>query len=121
MHKSKENAPFMQVCNILHCNFVDMKEVYDTDDVLRRFDSYLMLERGLTQNTVNAYNDDVTKLLGYLKAGNLKFTEATEDDLHNFLSGLHDIGISPRSQARILLSIKTSLSVSCLTMSCHSL
>ena len=64
----------MQVCNILHCNFVDMKEVYDTDDVLRRFDSYLMLERGLTQNTVNAYNDDVTKLLGYLKAGNLKFT-----------------------------------------------
>lgn len=97
----------MQVCNILHCNFVDMKEVYDTDDVLRRFDSYLMLERGLTQNTVNAYNDDVTKLLGYLKAGNLKFTEATEDDLHNFLSGLHDIGISPRSQARILSGIKT--------------
>lgn len=97
----------MQVCNILHCNFVDMKEVYDTDDVLRRFDSYLKLERGLTQNTVNAYNDDVTKLLGYLKAGNLKFTEATEDDLHNFLSGLHDIGISPRSQARILSGIKT--------------
>lgn len=97
----------MQVCNILHCNFVDMKEVYDTDDVLRRFDSYLMLERGLTQNTVNAYNDDVTKLLGFLKAGNLKFTEATEDDLHNFLSGLHDIGISPRSQARILSGIKT--------------
>ena len=97
----------MQVCNILHCNFADMKEVYDTDDVLRRFDSYLMLERGLTQNTVNAYNDDVTKLLGYLKAGNLKFTEATEDDLHNFLSGLHDIGISPRSQARILSGIKT--------------
>lgn len=97
----------MQVCNILHCNFVDMKEVYDTDDVLRRFDSYLMLERGLTQNTVNAYNDDVTKLLGYLKAENLKFTEATEDDLHNFLSGLHDIGISPRSQARILSGIKT--------------
>ena len=83
-----------------------MKEIYNTDDVMRHFGIYLMMERGLSRNTVEAYTDDVQKLLDYLGDDRSPAT-VTEDDLHNFLSGLHDVGISPRSQARILSGIKT--------------
>ena len=84
-----------------------MKEIYDINDVMRRFGTYLMMERGLSRNTVEAYTDDVQKLLTYLHDDRRSPADATEDDLHNFLSGLHDVGISPRSQARILSGIKT--------------
>ena len=83
-----------------------MKEIYDTDDVMQHFGIYLMMERGLSRNTVEAYTDDVQKLLDYLGDDRSPAT-VTEDDLHNFLSGLHDVGISMRSQARILSGIKT--------------
>ena len=83
-----------------------MKEIYNTDDVMRHFGIYLMMERGLSRNTVEAYTDDVQKLLDYLGDDRSPAT-VSEDDLHNFLSGLHDVGISPRSQARILSGIKT--------------
>lgn len=84
-----------------------MKEIYDINDVMRRFGTYLMMERGLSRNTVEAYTDDVQKLLTYLHDDRRSPADVTEDDLHNFLSGLHDVGISPRSQARILSGIKT--------------
>lgn len=83
-----------------------MREIHDIDDVMQRFDVYLSIERGLSGNTVEAYNDDVMKLLGYLQEEGRTPIDAVEDDFHSFLSGLHDIGISPRSQARIISGIK---------------
>ena len=83
-----------------------MRVIHDIDDVMQRFDVYLSIERGLSGNTVEAYNDDVMKLLGYLQEEGRTPTDAVEDDFHSFLSGLHDIGISPRSQARIISGIK---------------
>lgn len=83
-----------------------MRDFPDIDDVIRRFDTYLMIERGLSRNTATAYNDDVYKFVNYMNADNRRVTDATEDDFHNFLSGLHDVGISPRSQARIISGVK---------------
>ncbi len=68
---------------------------------------WLKLEKSLSANTVEAYQQDLQKLLDFLDAEGLDFLEATSDDLERFNAGLHDIGIHPRSQARILSGIKS--------------
>lgn len=66
-----------------------------------------MLERGLSENTRLGYMCDVEKLLGYLNDNNMALNEVTLDILHNFIAELHDLGISSRSQARIISGIKS--------------
>lgn len=69
--------------------------------------AYLMLERGLSENTRQCYLDDVKKLINYLNSNNLELKDITLDTLHNFIAELHDLGISSRSQARIISGIKS--------------
>ena len=75
--------------------------------VLKQYSAYLLLERGLSENTLQCYLDDVGKLIRYLDDNNLKFTDVTLEILHNFIAELHDLGISSRSQARIISGIKS--------------
>ena len=65
-----------------------------------------MLERGLSNNTREGYLNDVKKLLNYLNENNLSLKDVSLDHLHNFIATLHDLGISSRSQARIILEYK---------------
>ena len=50
---------------------------------------------------------DLQKLLHFLDGENIDIPDVTPDDLQRFTAGLHDIGIHPRSQARILSGIKS--------------
>jgi integrase/recombinase XerD len=77
------------------------------DALLDSYREYLRLEKNLTANTVSAYTDDVEKLLSYLTAAGIPPEQAKLADLENFAAGLHDIGITPRSQARILSGVKS--------------
>lgn len=77
------------------------------DALLDSYREYLRLEKNLTANTVAAYTDDVEKLLSYLTAAGIPPEQAKLADLENFAAGLHDIGITPRSQARILSGVKS--------------
>lgn len=77
------------------------------DALLDSYREYLRLEKNLTANTVAAYTDDVEKLLRYLTAAGIPPEQAKLADLENFAAGLHDIGITPRSQARILSGVKS--------------
>ena len=78
----------------------------DIDKILGRYGSYLTVERGYSDNTRDAYVTDVSKLLNALAAADLDPTKATVDDLRTFMGDLHDLGIMPRSCARILSGIK---------------
>lgn len=75
--------------------------------VLKQYSAYLLLERGLSENTRQSYFNDVSKLISYLNDNKKKIEEVTLDDLHNFIAELHDLGISSRSQARIISGIKS--------------
>lgn len=68
---------------------------------------YLRLEKNMTSNTVEAYTDDVGKLLLYLKDAGLQPESVKLENLEHFAAGLHDIGITPRSQARILSGVRS--------------
>ena len=75
--------------------------------VLKQYSAYLLLERGLSNNTREGYLNDVKKLLNYLNENNLSLKDVSLDHLHNFIATLHDLGISSRSQARIISGIKS--------------
>ena len=75
--------------------------------LLRRYYQYLKLERGLSGNTLDAYTEDLRKLLGFLWEGGLDFRTVSVDDLHQFMAELADVGIGPRSMARILSGIRS--------------
>lgn len=78
----------------------------DINKILGRYGSYLTVERGYSDNTRDAYVTDVSKLLNALAAADIDPTKATVDDLRTFMGDLHDLGIMPRSCARILSGIK---------------
>lgn len=75
-------------------------------DYQQGFRRYLQLERGFGANTLDAYLRDVDKLLRYLSEEQKDPLEAQLEDLQQFAAGLHDLGIGPRSQSRILSGVR---------------
>ena len=85
-----------------------MKPHENSEKIIIKYKQYLKLEKSLSDNTIEAYLTDIDKLFAYLTLENIDYTEVTLDDLENFSAGLHDIGIHPRSQLRILSGIRIS-------------
>lgn len=84
-----------------------MREITDLDKIKNEYRAHLILERGLSNNSIGAYENDVNKLISYLADEQVKIKEVTLDTLQNFICVLHDMEISPRSQARIISGIKS--------------
>ncbi len=83
-----------------------MRPITDIADVKQRFLGHLTLEKGMSMNTAQAYGDDVDKLTRYLADAGVAVEQATTDDLERFVCTLQDVGIQPRSQARIISGVK---------------
>ncbi len=75
--------------------------------IIRKYQQYLRLEKSLSPNTLEAYMTDLVKLTGFLRTESISMLEVCYKDLQRFAAGLHDIGIHPRSQARIISGIKS--------------
>lgn len=76
------------------------------DQQEKAFVNYLRLERGLADNSIFAYQRDVEKLKDYCAPRNIRPTQVSLDDLKQFLADLYDLGISARSQARVISGVK---------------
>ncbi len=83
------------------------RAINDISEILDRYNAYLLLERGLSENTRECYRDDVDKLISFLKDEKKPLRETDFDTLQSFICQLHDIGIAPRSQARIISGLKS--------------
>ncbi len=75
--------------------------------IVRKYVRYLKLERNYSVNTLEAYQVDLEKLIGFLRPSELSVLDVTLDDLQHFVATLHDVGISPRSQCRILSGLRS--------------
>jgi integrase/recombinase XerD len=82
--------------------------------MLKRYRQYLLLEKSLSPNTLEAYIDDANKLLSYLEDCNISIESVSLDDLHGFAAAMGDLNIAPRSQARIISGIKSLFKFLCL-------
>ncbi|NKB97472.1 MAG: site-specific tyrosine recombinase XerD [Pseudomonadales bacterium] len=66
----------------------------------------LWLERGLSENTRMAYSRDLNKTESWLTGQGTTLLAAQEGDLSRFLAGLYSQGMSPRTSARWLSSLR---------------
>lgn len=78
-----------------------------TEALLNGFDAYLMLERGLSDNTRAAYVSDAAKFLGFVNSDGLRLDQVALTDLHAFVAALYDLGVSTATRARIVCGIKS--------------
>ena len=81
--------------------------ISDIEKVLDGYAAYIGLERGLSQNTVIGYRFDIEKFINYLKETGTALRDVTLPILQQFVADMHDVGISPRSQARIVSGLKS--------------
>lgn len=82
-------------------------ETKEQNQLLQKYRQYLLLEKSLSPNTLEAYLFDVAKLLSFLNDEGIAIQQVTLDNLHTFAAGLRDLGIAPRSQIRIISGIKS--------------
>lgn len=75
--------------------------------LIRRYIRYLKLERNYSPNTIDAYRHDLHLLLIHLSGQGLTPTDVKLDDLQRFAAWIHERGIGPKSQTRILSGVRT--------------
>ena len=75
---------------------------------IKGFRSFLQLERSLSINSIEAYERDVEKLTRFLELNNIQkpASKLVTKDIRNFMQWIASLGLSARSQSRILSGIK---------------
>ncbi len=78
------------------------------EDIIPEYQGFLKLEKGLSPNSIEAYRSDIGKLRQYLEIHQVAvtFEELDHKELRRFLSWIGEMGLSARSQARILSGLK---------------
>lgn len=75
--------------------------------MIKLYVRYLRLERNLSPNTIEAYRNDLAHLEAFMMRNNLRLENVTLEQLHTFAASLHEYGITPRSQARVLSGVRS--------------
>jgi integrase/recombinase XerD len=75
--------------------------------IIKGYMRYLRLQRNFSRNTLEAYRNDLDKLLVFTEHEQIDPLTLQLEDLQTFAAGLHDIGIGPRSQCRILSGVRS--------------
>ncbi|MGI6073048.1 MAG: site-specific tyrosine recombinase XerD [Fermentimonas sp.] len=75
--------------------------------IIDKYGRYLLLEKGLSKNSIDAYMRDLKKLDSFISEKELSFKEVGSSDLEEFLASLYDSGITASSVARTLSGLRS--------------
>jgi integrase/recombinase XerD len=75
--------------------------------VTDKYKRYLLLEKGLSTNTIEAYMSDLQKLVGFCTELKINVIDLRREHLEQFLASIYDQSLSPRSTARIISGLKS--------------
>ena len=84
-----------------------MRPWKEAGEIAGDFGRYLTLERGLSQNTASGYLTDVGHLLSFLEEHGIALEAVDVHDLHQLLCDVFDLGVAPRTQARLIAGIRS--------------
>ena len=92
----------------MHYGLVDWLEVVVENDevVIERFLDAMWMERGLSENTLTSYRNDLSKLRRWIEQEKLSFESASADDLQRYQQWLFDAGYKQTSRARMVSAIR---------------
>jgi len=77
------------------------------EDLLQVFLAYLSVEKGLSQNTTLSYSRDIKKFFLFLRKERVSWPKVREKDLIRFIHQQSRAGLSPRSLARLISTLKS--------------
>lgn len=104
----EEKKVFFAHFSTILCNFAAaMATDNEQKKIVQDYVRYLKLERSVSPNTLEAYQDDLQKLLHFLEDEGKNALDVRLEDLQTFAAALHDVGIGPRSQCRILSGVRS--------------
>jgi integrase/recombinase XerD len=85
-----------------------MKNIYSSpDEILQAFLDFLAVEKGLSANTIISYSGDLNKLFSFLEKEKIPWNRIQEEDLVKFIHQQSRAGLSSRSLARLISSLKS--------------
>jgi len=84
-----------------------MKSISSPEDFLQSFLEFLSVEKGLSGNTILSYSRDIKKFFRFLQRMKISFLDPGEEVLSKFIQHLSRSGLSSRSIARIISSLKS--------------
>ncbi|WP_026706366.1 site-specific tyrosine recombinase XerD [Flavobacterium soli] len=78
---------------------------------IKNFQSYLKIERGLSQNTIDNYSFDIERLCQFLDENQIEISpiKISEETIQQFIYEISK-DVNPRSQARIISGLKSFFS-----------
>ena len=88
--------------------YISMYMAQKEKGIIDKYTTYISLEKGLSGNTLEAYINDLSKLLKFIDSEpGVSILSLTYENLQLFIAQLCDTGISARSQARIISGIRS--------------
>ena len=75
--------------------------------IFNSFIIHLKEEKGFSEHTVKSYKNDINKFLIYLSKSNMELKKVTKENIRDFLANQYDAGLSKKTIARRLASIKS--------------
>ena len=85
-----------------------MQKIIQEDSNLRSFFDYLFIEKGLSQNTVKAYENDILSFLNWLtKTPNINYLNLKEDNINKYIAYLFKSKLKSSSVNRKISSLKS--------------
>lgn len=103
----RRSLSYLKIYNFMKKSAKIPEKIRGRAAIIKEYTQYLKLEKNLSPNTYDAYLTDLEKLLNYLDTEDIDILDVKLGDLQHFMAGLHDIGIHPRSQARVLSGVKS--------------
>lgn len=77
------------------------------NNLVEKYRTYLLLEKSLSRNTLDAYMRDLKKLIIYIDAREISIKLVKKGNLQDFIAELYSDGKSPKSIARIISGVKS--------------
>jgi integrase/recombinase XerD len=74
--------------------------------LVEEFLDYIVVEKGLSKNSVDAYRRDLVKFEGFLKLRCGDVIDARREDIISFMTSLREGGLSSRSTARSMVAVR---------------
>lgn len=78
------------------------------NDMIDRYHEYLIVEKGLSLNTIEAYHRDIAQYCDFIEneLGIVDLNEVTKEDLHDFIATLYDRNLASKSITRKITAIR---------------